>query len=37
MPQTINSANYVYFVALEEIGKLNNPTALKIYCGITLN
>lgn len=29
--QTLNSANYMYFVALQELVKLNNPTALHIY------
>jgi geranylgeranyl diphosphate synthase type 3 len=29
--QTINSANYVYFGALQELLKLNNPRAIEIY------
>lgn len=29
--QTLNSANYMYFVALQELVKLNNPKALYIY------
>ncbi|GAB1733318.1 hypothetical protein NU195Hw_g9433t1 [Hortaea werneckii] len=29
--QTINSANYVYFLALQELGKLNNPECVRIY------
>ena len=29
--QTINSANYVYFAALQELLKLENPRAIKIY------
>lgn len=29
--QTINSANYVYFCALQELLKLNNATAIQIY------
>lgn len=29
--QTINSANYVYFQALEELGKLNNPVLLQFF------
>ncbi|KAL8950343.1 MAG: hypothetical protein Q9222_003613 [Ikaeria aurantiellina] len=29
--QTINSANYVYFQALQELLKLNNPEVLRIY------
>lgn len=28
---TINSANYLYFVALEKVIELNNPEAVKIY------
>ena len=35
--QTINSANYVYFCALQELSKLNNPEALKIYTEELLN
>lgn len=31
VPQTINSANYVYFCALRELQKLNNPTAIDIF------
>jgi hypothetical protein len=31
--QTINSANYVYFQALDELLKLDNPLVLKIYTG----
>ncbi|KAK0515532.1 hypothetical protein JMJ35_001566 [Cladonia borealis] len=29
--QTINSANYVYFAALQELLKLNNPKTIEIY------
>ena len=29
--QTLNSANYVYFVALQELARLGNPEALRIY------
>ena len=29
--QTVNSANYVYFVALQELFKLNNPKTIQIY------
>ncbi|KAJ3500802.1 hypothetical protein NM208_g17066 [Fusarium decemcellulare] len=29
--QTINSANYIYFVALQELQKLNNPEAISIF------
>ena len=35
--QTINSANYVYFVALQELLKLHNPTAIQIYTEELLN
>ena len=35
--QTINSANYVYFCALQELTKLNNPEAIKIYTEELLN
>jgi geranylgeranyl diphosphate synthase type 3 len=31
VPQTLNSANYVYFCALQELLKLNNPETIKIY------
>lgn len=31
--QTINTANYVYFQALQELGKLNNPMVLQVYTG----
>lgn len=31
VPQTINSANYIYFVALQELQKLRNPKALVIF------
>jgi geranylgeranyl diphosphate synthase type 3 len=33
VPQTINCANYVYFLALQELVKLNNPAMVKIYTG----
>ncbi|MCJ1474390.1 geranylgeranyl pyrophosphate synthetase [Lambiella insularis] len=29
--QTLNSANYVYFIALQELLKLNNPRTIQIY------
>lgn len=29
--QTINSGNYVYFLALQELLKLNNPKLVEIY------
>ena len=35
--QAINSANYVYFVALQELTKLNNPEAINIYTEELLN
>ncbi|KAI9751443.1 MAG: geranylgeranyl pyrophosphate synthetase [Candelina submexicana] len=35
--QTINSANYVYFVALQELQKLKNPRAIDIYTEELIN
>ncbi|WEW56648.1 geranylgeranyl pyrophosphate synthetase [Emydomyces testavorans] len=35
--QTINSANYVYFLALDEIQKLRNPDAIGIFTTELLN
>ncbi|KAJ5729115.1 uncharacterized protein N7483_003623 [Penicillium malachiteum] len=35
--QTINSANYVYFLALQEVQKLNNPAAIDIFVKELLN
>lgn len=35
--QTINSANYVYFLALQELGKLRNPECVGIYTEELLN
>jgi geranylgeranyl diphosphate synthase type 3 len=35
--QTINSANYVYFLALQELQKLKNPKAITIYTEELLN
>ncbi|KAJ5301355.1 hypothetical protein PENANT_c023G04803 [Penicillium antarcticum] len=35
--QTINSANYVYFQALQEVQQLNNPLAMDIYIKEMLN
>ena len=35
--QTINSANYIYFLALDEIQKLKNPAAIGIYTQELLN
>jgi geranylgeranyl diphosphate synthase, type III len=37
IPQTINSANYIYFVALQELQKLKNPKAITIYTEELLN
>src|SRR5215471_1007260 len=36
-PQTINSANYVYFLALEEVQKLHNLSAIDVYVKELLN
>ncbi|KAI1764139.1 isoprenoid synthase domain-containing protein [Hypoxylon sp. FL1150] len=35
--QTINSANYVYFCALQELQKLKNPKAINVYTEELLN
>ncbi|KAI5927140.1 geranylgeranyl pyrophosphate synthetase [Camillea tinctor] len=35
--QTINSANYVYFCALQELQKLRNPEAIGVYTEELLN
>ncbi|KAF8448283.1 geranylgeranyl pyrophosphate synthase [Terfezia claveryi] len=35
--QTINSANYVYFLALQELSRLNNPELITIYTEELLN
>ena len=35
--QTINSSNYVYFLALQEVQKLNNPAAIDVYVREMLN
>jgi geranylgeranyl diphosphate synthase type 3 len=38
VPQTINCANYVYFLALQEVQKLSNPAAaLQIFTEELLN
>ncbi|KAK2615993.1 hypothetical protein N8I77_002713 [Diaporthe amygdali] len=37
VPQTINSANYVYFCALEELQKLKNPTCVAVFADELLN
>lgn len=31
--QTINSSNYIYFQALQEVTKLNSSEAVEIYTG----
>ncbi|KAH6652868.1 geranylgeranyl diphosphate synthase [Truncatella angustata] len=35
--QTINSANYIYFAALQELQKLQNPKAVSIYMEELIN
>ena len=35
--QTINSANYMYFCAMQELFKLNNPDAMRIFTEELLN
>lgn len=35
--QTLNSANYIYFCALQELLKLNNPEVIRIYTEELLN
>ncbi|KAI2625768.1 isoprenoid synthase domain-containing protein [Hypoxylon sp. NC1633] len=35
--QTINSANYIYFCALQELQKLKNPKAVNVYTEELLN
>jgi geranylgeranyl diphosphate synthase type 3 len=37
IPQVINSANYVYFLALQELSTLRNPTAIQIFTEELLN
>ncbi|KAL2175789.1 isoprenoid synthase domain-containing protein [Thermothelomyces heterothallicus CBS 202.75] len=37
IPQTINSANYIYFCALQELQKLRNPKAVSIFAEELLN
>jgi len=34
IPQTINSANYIYFCALRELERLNSPQLFKVFYGI---
>ncbi|KAG3193954.1 Geranylgeranyl pyrophosphate synthase, partial [Phytophthora cactorum] len=35
--QTINSANYIYFTALQELQKLNNPDAITMFAEELVN
>jgi geranylgeranyl diphosphate synthase type 3 len=37
IPQVINSANYVYFLALQELSTLRNPAAIQIFTEELLN
>ena len=37
VPQTLNTANYVYFLALQDIHELNNATAVKVFLEEMLN
>ncbi|ORZ00130.1 geranylgeranyl pyrophosphate synthase [Syncephalastrum racemosum] len=37
LPQTVNCANYVYFLALQEINKLDSPVMVQIYTEELLN
>ncbi|KAG1438650.1 hypothetical protein G6F56_012571 [Rhizopus delemar] len=37
IPQTINCANYVYFLALSELSKLNKPNMIVIYTEELIN
>lgn len=37
IPQTINCANYVYFLALAEISTLNKPKMITIYTEELIN
>ncbi|KAK4109406.1 geranylgeranyl pyrophosphate synthetase [Canariomyces notabilis] len=37
IPQTINSSNYIYFCALQELQKLKNPKAVSIFAEELLN
>ncbi|KAG6008994.1 hypothetical protein E4U21_003546 [Claviceps maximensis] len=37
VPQTINSANYIYFVALQEIQKLQNPQSISVFAEELIN
>jgi geranylgeranyl diphosphate synthase type 3 len=33
VPQTINSANYVYFLGLEKVLQLGHPDSTKVFTG----
>ncbi|KAM7221076.1 geranylgeranyl pyrophosphate synthase [Rhypophila decipiens] len=37
IPQTINSSNYVYFCALQELQKLKNPKAVSVFTEELIN
>jgi geranylgeranyl diphosphate synthase type 3 len=37
VPQSINSANYVYFLALQELSTLQNPTCIQIFTEELIN
>jgi geranylgeranyl diphosphate synthase type 3 len=37
IPQTINSSNYIYFCALQEVQKLQNPKAITIFAEELVN
>lgn len=37
IPQVINTANYVYFLALQELSTLNNPSTIQIFTEELLN
>ncbi|KAG8418273.1 hypothetical protein J3458_005698 [Metarhizium acridum] len=37
VPQTINSANYIYFVALQELQKLGNPSSISVFADELVN
>lgn len=37
VPNVINTANYVYFLALEKVQALNNPQAMRVFCLEMLN
>ncbi|KAK3325230.1 putative farnesyltranstransferase [Apodospora peruviana] len=37
VPQTINSSNYIYFCALQELQKLKNPKAVAVFTEELLN